>query len=284
LRLVQVYGISPGAALRLEKANVYTVSDLASNVRLADLSISSQIPSATLRQWQSWASLKAVVARRRRKAITALWVFIAVSVGMIAIWFLEERPSPRLDKAIAYYNRGNAASRQGDYNSAVGEYEQAISERPKYAEAYNNMAFALHQNGDLNAAISGYRRASALNPEFALAHYNLGNVLREKEGPDAAIPEYQKALVLNPKLFQAHNNLGAVLAERGELGEAIAEFQKSLVLNPECAPANFNLGAALEAKGDRRRYACGSEGSRPASQFPRGPSCFGASPICKRAV
>ena len=45
--------------------------------------------------------------------------------------------------AMAYYNRGNAYRKLGQYQQAMKDYDQAVRLDPKYAGAYNNIAWIL---------------------------------------------------------------------------------------------------------------------------------------------
>src|SRR6266568_648650 len=244
MRLSRVFGISPEYAAQLERANVRTLQDLANITNLAGFSVQSHAPLDLLEQWRASAEVQVAATRRRRKAISVLGVVTAVLLGTIAVW------SSRLYSAVAHYNRGNALSEKGKYDTAISEYEKSIGIRSNYARVHNNLCIALSHKGDYAAAIAECQKALALKPDYAEAHYNLGNALDDKGDYDAAIAEYRKALALKPDAVGAHDNLGIVLHRKGDYDAAIAECQKALALKPGFADAHNMLGIVLRQKGD----------------------------------
>ena len=51
----------------------------------------------------------------------------------------------KLDYTEAYYNRGNAYHRKGNFDRAIDEYTKAIELKLDYANAYNNRGVAYLQ-------------------------------------------------------------------------------------------------------------------------------------------
>ena len=68
------------------------------------------------------------------------------------------------DSAVAYNNRGNARSAQGDLAGAIQDYDAAIRLQPDDAAAYNNRGIARKAQGDLGGAIQDYDAAIRLKP------------------------------------------------------------------------------------------------------------------------
>ncbi len=118
------------------------------------------------------------------------------------------------DRAVDYYNRGNAEN----------------------------------ANGDLDGAERDYQRALQLKPDYAEAHCNFGTLLLQMRRVDQAMMEFQKALQLKPDYAEADNHLGLALLQRGKVDEAIACYQKALAINPGYAAARKNLDKALLQK------------------------------------
>ncbi|MGA2151144.1 MAG: tetratricopeptide repeat protein [Geobacteraceae bacterium] len=108
-----------------------------------------------------------------------------------------------------------------------------------------NLGLELENNGNLDSAIKEFHEALRIDPYFEKAHYNMGNVLIKKGNRDAAIEQFQEALQINPYDSKAHVNLGTALASKGDLNAAIKEFQEALQINPYDSKAYTNLRIAL---------------------------------------
>ncbi len=150
---------------------------------------------------------------------------------------------------LAHYNLGTALDKQGHLDEALRQFQEALKEKPGYAEAYNNSGVVLDEQGRLDEAISQYLQAIKLKPNFADAHNNLGAALNKQGRVDQAADHYQQALRLNPDHAAAHYNLGAALGRQGRLDDAIREFQTVLKLQPNSADAYNNLGVTLDKQG-----------------------------------
>ena len=75
-------------------------------------------------------------------------------------------------------SQGNALFSQGQYNQAVSQYDQALTEDAKLEQARFNKADAFYRMDDLAKAIEGYNEVSAQSKDMDLvrkAKYNLGN-------------------------------------------------------------------------------------------------------------
>ena len=71
------------------------------------------------------------------------------------------------EDAEAYYNRGNAYEKKGQYDKAISDYSKAIEINPKYAKAYNNRGIAHAIRGQYEKTISDYNKAIEINPRYA---------------------------------------------------------------------------------------------------------------------
>jgi tetratricopeptide (TPR) repeat protein len=99
--------------------------------------------------------MQAPTYRYRLKLSVLLTTIVVILLGAIRFWAHERKLSPKLDKAVAHYNRGNSLLDKGDLD-------------------------ALADKGDLDAAIAEYRKALAIDPNYANAHNNLEAALKRK--------------------------------------------------------------------------------------------------------
>ena len=65
--------------------------------------------------------------------------------------------------AIAYNNRGNAYTREGQYELAIQDYNESIKLNPKYAGPLNNRGVAYQKKGDIDRAIADFDAAISLD-------------------------------------------------------------------------------------------------------------------------
>jgi tetratricopeptide (TPR) repeat protein/Txe/YoeB family toxin of Txe-Axe toxin-antitoxin module len=151
---------------------------------------------------------------------------------------------------IAYYNRGNARFQLGDAQGAIADYDQAIKLNPNDAGSYLNRGIVRAELGDIQRAIVDYTQALQINPNFAAGYNNRGIARMKLEDIQGAIADYNEALRLNPKLVDAYLNRGTAHFDIGNYGEAIRDESQALSLNPNDADAYYNRGNAYRKLGD----------------------------------
>jgi tetratricopeptide (TPR) repeat protein len=103
---------------------------------------------------------------------------------------------PLLPDATAYYNRGNANSRQGHYDLAINNYTKAIELDPNYIDAYLNRGNAYFEKGRIRLAIADFDQAIELSPRYASAYNNRGMAYYSQGVKNQAIADIKKALEL----------------------------------------------------------------------------------------
>jgi tetratricopeptide (TPR) repeat protein len=153
----------------------------------------------------------------------------------------------------AYYNRGNAYNNKGDNDRAIADYTQAIRLDPNYAAAYNNRGIAYNDKGDNDRAIADFNQAIRLDPNYAIAYSNRGNAYYSKGDYDRAIADFNQAIRLDPNFAAAYSNRGNAYNNKGDNDRAIADFNQAIRLDPNLAIAYYNRGIAYNNKGDNDR-------------------------------
>ncbi len=130
-------------------------------------------------------------------------------------------PSPINERALVWFERGNAYVQLGNFEDAVNDFTQAINTDPNFADAY----------------------------------YNRGLVLGRLEKHEQAISDFTQALTLNPKNINAFADRGVAYGSLGQHALAISDFTQAITLNPNFASAYYNraVGYFVEKKCEEAR-------------------------------
>jgi len=91
-----------------------------------------------------------------------------------------------LESAVELRNAGLEMQRNGDFDSAVKYYQQALMQDPKYATVHNDLGILYEQKGLEDKAKMEYLTTLKIDPQYIKAHSNLA-LLYEKSG------DYKKA-------------------------------------------------------------------------------------------
>ena len=143
----------------------------------------------------------------------------------------------------ATFHQGTLFDRQGEYDSAVEAYQQAIdSGHPEAApRAAFNLAILFEERGEYDLAEKAYRRAiDSGHPEWApKAVFNLGMLLEERGEYDLAVKAYQQAIDSghSDAASKARLNLGVLFEQMREYDLAVKAYQQAIDSgHPEVAP------------------------------------------------
>ena len=106
-----------------------------------------------------------------------------------------------INKAKDLYNAGTMFLNSGKYNEAITQFTKAIEFNPRLNEAYFNRGLAYYKNGDFDKAIDDYNKMPSLNNnDVADKLYNLGLAYMGKEDYDNAYWKF-RALIGSPMFY-----------------------------------------------------------------------------------
>jgi tetratricopeptide (TPR) repeat protein len=146
---------------------------------------------------------------------------------------------------IAYGNRAETKSKNGDFVGALADCEHLVALRPDDGQAFyvrGNAFLALHMYRaalrDLTHSIGiGFDKSSAFYNR-GLAYYNLG-------ASDSALVDFHSSRSLDPGFADAPYSIGYVtLHSRGDARSAVAYFDSALAINPKYAEALYQKASA----------------------------------------
>lgn len=151
--------------------------------------------------WIAFCLIFFVNARYRLSAVPVLIIFaswtifwwfhqwkkrgyrkILLSVALLVpIFLIVNMNLIEVDFAGSYNTVGTIYARNGLYDKAIEQFQEAIKIRPDYAQAYANLGDGYTDKGMLNKAIEEYKKAIELEPDAIHLHCNLA-ILYMKAG------------------------------------------------------------------------------------------------------
>ena len=162
-----------------------------------------------------------------------------------------------------YLGRAAELAKQSLFNESIASYERAVQASPQLAViAYNEIGLIYAQQGNLNSSIDAFQNAidynkrTAEKSNVASIHFNLGVALqklnRNKEATDnflKAAEGFRKDLKKFPNSPELYTRLGDTLASLGDFKAAAEAFRQALNLEPSSFINCYNLARALEFQG-----------------------------------
>jgi adenylate cyclase len=169
---------------------------------------------------------------------------------------LEKKPTDNLE-AYNLYRQGRyyaEKNTEDSFKKALGFYQQAIEQDPRFALAYAGEADTNVMAADVfiapreafSKAKEAALKAIELDDSLAEAHASLGFVHFHYDWDWAAAEkEFKRALVLNPQSAQTHILYTNYLAGMGRFDEAYDQGQQALRIDPLSTLAHWCLGWAF---------------------------------------
>ncbi|KAA0993232.1 tetratricopeptide repeat protein [Dyadobacter aurulentus] len=138
--------------------------------------------------------------------------------------------------------KGNVLGALGNDQSAIAQYDRAISLNKANVEAYVNRGALYYRMRAYPAAKLDFQSALTLEPSHPQALNNLGLLLSREKDWKAALACFDQVLNRTPDDAYSLNNKGYVLLNTGSAEEGKKLIEKSLEKIPENGYAYRNLG------------------------------------------
>ena len=132
-------------------------------------------------------------------------------------------PKGKGDVAESLYRSGIESLWLGNYDNAVGYFENAANKNPKRAEAWVQVGYCKVKQGKIQEAIRAYTQALQLKPSDAEIHNKLGDAYYYSGRLREAIESYTEAARLRPDNAETFYNLALSYFESGNLSMAATE-------------------------------------------------------------
>ncbi|OGT98520.1 MAG: hypothetical protein A2X80_10975 [Geobacteraceae bacterium GWB2_52_12] len=200
------------------------------------------------------------------------------------------------DGAAAHFVYAVQFEREGNIDSAIGEYRKSLKQQRSFPEASGNLGLLYAQKGMKDEALVELSRGLSANSNpryhkamglilaerkvYPLALYHLSEAGRELPGdsvvsmnlaeiyaatgkPDKAIDEYRRVLAHNPNHEQAHIQLAFLLVQQNEGDQALDQLKQAESVAPQNREIHLLMAAIYDKKGDVKqaeyRYRLGGK-------------------------
>ena len=131
-----------------------------------------------------------------------------------------------VDLADLLYHSGLDSLWLGNYDNAVGYFENAVNKDPKRADAWVQVGYCKVKQGKNQEAISAYQQALQLQPNSADVHNKLGDAYYYAGRMREAIESYSEAARLDPRNSEVYYNLALTYFESGNHNRGLALAKK----------------------------------------------------------
>jgi Tfp pilus assembly protein PilF len=149
----------------------------------------------------------------------------------------ELKTALRLDPKYseAHNNLGYIYAKKKRWAEAIAEFKAALA-NPDYGRPYSphlNLAQCYLEQGDLETSIEEYRQALNSKPDSEIAHSGLARVYFRKGEMDLAVEEYEKALKFNDRQINLYYELAVVYLRKGDKEKGVKNLEKVIELDPK---------------------------------------------------
>jgi tetratricopeptide (TPR) repeat protein len=142
-----------------------------------------------------------------------------------------------------------AARSAGNYDMALGLFEDLLSENPTITTAYLGIGDIYMVKEEYARAEPAYARAARLEPRNFDAQYGHGLALQMLQRFVEAIRSYHRALTIDPDSIDANLSIATSYLRIDEIDSALVFAEKAVQLAPDNGAARSNLGAIYEMRG-----------------------------------
>ena len=121
-----------------------------------------------------------------------------------AVGYFENAANKNPRRAETWVQVGYCKVKQGKNVEAIRAYQQALQLKPSDPEIHNKLGDAYYYSGRLREAIESYTEAARLRPDWAETFYNLAIAYSESGNPSMAAQQARILQKLDPKLYEKY--------------------------------------------------------------------------------
>jgi len=134
-------------------------------------------------------------------------------------------PEPKPDfisrqAAKEHFSKGNQFAKDGQFDSAISEYNTAVALDPENSNTYENLAISYAKTGNFPDAVQTMQTAIRLSPDDAMKYSTLGIIYHADGKLQRALEQYIRSVRLNPGYGEMYYNMAVIYNELGQFESA----------------------------------------------------------------
>ncbi len=186
---------------------------------------------------------------KRKKVLGILLVTGLLALGLTGC------SNERQERQNAYKEAGIEALEQGDYTTAIEQFQNALDEARGEVDADEidicyYKAIAEYANGEIDAAIETYNHLLDYDEELADVYYLRGNIYLDQGQSEQAIQDYETALTKKEDDLNLYLGIFQNLSAAGDTESATGFLKKATELSGSSASKATIRGRAYTLLGD----------------------------------
>ncbi len=167
------------------------------------------------------------------------------------------RARPDTQARVAAFEAGVRASRAGDFEDAIAQFEAVLQVMPTCVDCHFNIGVSYGRLDKFVAAEAAFRDALRIRTDYAAAYYGLADIYSRQNRTEAAAIARGEAnriavssLAAGRARAQDTLNRGIAFWRSDNVEDAVRQFREALETDARLIESYFWLGLAYEASGD----------------------------------
>jgi len=187
----------------------------------------------------------------RRMDVLAPRILLVVVVSIVSLSTPGVPVWAQSDQQIGWCSGRDNAAPEASISGCTAMIQSGKYTGEELASVFNNRGIAHSRNGEFELAVQDYDQAIRLSPNFfnALSGRCWNRAIVGRDLADA-VADCDRALAINPTITYTRGSRGFAYLKLDNYGAAIADFDAALKAHPEDAPSLYGRGLAKRAKGD----------------------------------
>jgi len=142
--------------------------------------------------------------------------------------------------------RANELFKNGEYEKALNEYNDAIESNPSIAKFYSNKAGCLTKLHRYDEAMKNLTKCLQLDPKFVRAFARKGQIYIEKKEFENAFKAYQDGLKIDRNNKECLDGIDCINEEKAKEANRLKQNAEEYAINGNWGPCLENLNKAMQ--------------------------------------